>query len=29
MTATAETGQEVRSSAVPVHPVREFWYYFS
>ncbi len=29
MTATAETGQEVLSSAVPVHPVREFWYYFS
>ena len=29
MTATAETGQEVRSSAAPVHPVREFWYYFS
>jgi dipeptide transport system permease protein len=29
MTATAETGQELRSSAVPVHPVREFWYYFS
>ncbi len=29
MTATAETGQEARSSSVPVHPVREFWYYFS
>ncbi len=29
MTATVETGQEARSSAVPVHPVREFWYYFS
>ena len=29
MTATAETGQEMRSIAVPVHPVREFWYYFS
>ena len=29
MTATAETGQEVLSSAVAVHPVREFWYYFS
>ncbi|MCH7635375.1 MAG: ABC transporter permease subunit [Proteobacteria bacterium] len=29
MTATAETGQELRASAAPVHPVREFWYYFS
>jgi dipeptide transport system permease protein len=29
MAAAAETRDELRTGAAPVHPVREFWYYFS
>ncbi len=29
MTATAETGRDLPASAAPVHPLREFWHYFS
>ena len=29
MTATAETERDLRTSIAPVHPLREFWYYFS
>jgi dipeptide transport system permease protein len=29
MTAAAETERDIPGTAMPVHPLREFWYYFS
>ncbi len=29
MTATAETERDLQAGVAPVHPLREFWYYFS
>ncbi len=29
MTAAAETERDLQAGVAPVHPLREFWYYFS